>query len=485
MNKTFTHIIVSLIVMLAINNLQAQSIYTYTDDFYGFPASTNVNINADKLLREFGATGAGTSCMEGFNTKNFSTSLTWDVSMPSVILRLTPQPAVTMNISSLSVDLRITGTGPVYVRLAYSVDAGATWIPSPGAYNPNIDYCGGSSVNATWDFTDFSTSSEVLVRIYGFGALDMAGRLQVKNLTVGGTVTIIDNDGDGYGIYIDCDDTDPSVNPGALDICNGIDDNCDGITDNLSVDILPNGDIFLCKHEFVTLMSPPGFDTYQWYKNGNPIVTGTSSTFTTDKPGYYQVAVTSATCYGISEVQAVAVVENPSANIHWPDGLDLCFNDTLKLKASYNDDYSWQWYKDGVLIPTETNYKMPATETGEYYCVVTNSNGCYRTTDTVIVINSCKTGSAVTDEMNTLQVYPNPSSDNFYVRMTINDSANEKAYLRITNIMGEVVYEKSITVANGLIYENVNAGQSFPSGIYNVTINTGLNKVSQQLVINK
>ena len=44
-------------------------------------------------------------------------------------------------------------------------------------------------------------------------------------------VVFQDADGDGYESSEDCDETDPSINPGVPELCDGIDNNCDGTVD--------------------------------------------------------------------------------------------------------------------------------------------------------------------------------------------------------------------------------------------------------------
>jgi hypothetical protein len=43
---------------------------------------------------------------------------------------------------------------------------------------------------------------------------------------------IFDDDHDGYTTLEDCDDSDPDVHPGALEVCDGKDNDCDGLTDD-------------------------------------------------------------------------------------------------------------------------------------------------------------------------------------------------------------------------------------------------------------
>jgi hypothetical protein len=46
-----------------------------------------------------------------------------------------------------------------------------------------------------------------------------------------GSVAYADADGDGWGACEECNDADPAVRPDATEVCNGIDDNCNGDTD--------------------------------------------------------------------------------------------------------------------------------------------------------------------------------------------------------------------------------------------------------------
>jgi subtilase family serine protease len=53
------------------------------------------------------------------------------------------------------------------------------------------------------------------------------------NNTASTAITVlVDRDGDKYYSDVDCDDNDPDVYPGAPEICNGKDNNCDGLIDN-------------------------------------------------------------------------------------------------------------------------------------------------------------------------------------------------------------------------------------------------------------
>jgi hypothetical protein len=57
------------------------------------------------------------------------------------------------------------------------------------------------------------------------------GRVDDSGADDGGAVEGDDSDGDGYDADEDCDDSDATISPGAAELCNGLDDDCDGEVD--------------------------------------------------------------------------------------------------------------------------------------------------------------------------------------------------------------------------------------------------------------
>ena len=112
--------------------------------------------------------------------------------------------------------------------------------------------------------------------------------------------------------------------------------------------------------------------------------------------------------------------------------------------------YSYQWYRDGVLVPSLTADKFAVTvdDLGTYDVIVTdNLTGC--------ASNISNRASVDYVESSELFIYPNPSSGSFQVRYFSSSSTTART-LNIYDSKGARVYQKAYTITSPYTKMDVN-----------------------------
>jgi hypothetical protein len=161
-------------------------VYTYTDNTTGIPQFVLPNSTGTNFALVNGALAASTACPTGYNTKNFPSTTLFSLTQPAIEFTLTPNSGYQVQATSLSADLRRSGTGPALVRFAYSIDGGSTWVDQGSNLSLNNSNCG-LTTSFTWNFPDFITTQSIKVRIYPFNASATGGFFQMLNVKFNGT----------------------------------------------------------------------------------------------------------------------------------------------------------------------------------------------------------------------------------------------------------------------------------------------------------
>ena len=141
-------------------------------------------------------------------------------------------------------------------------------------------------------------------------------------------------------------------------------------------------------------------NNYQWFKGSTAVsgATGTSYTPNASTSNNYKVTVTNSVgCSKTSASTSITVNAKPNAVITSSGPTTYCQNANLcTLTANTGAGLSYQWYKQTTLISgaTGVSYVPNATTSKPYKVVVTDANGCSKTSSTIsITVNPLPTAT--------------------------------------------------------------------------------------------
>ena len=247
----------------------------------------------------------------------------------------------------------------------------------------------------------------------------------------------------------------------AEEICNDIDDDCDGIIDdnNLDIDITVYSGTTFCQGGSVTMEAFHNGTSLQWKKNGANIPGANSALYTANKAGVYTCVTTGSCSTEESIGTTVTVNKNPKAVITAGGPTTFCAGGSVTLSVTPVAGGMYQWFQGPSAIAGETGLNYVATTSGNFKCRVTKAaTGCVKMSTPIPVSVTCKEGEFVE---NNIQIYPNPAS----TVVTISTLNNNEKTIHLIDALGSVIATQ-ITTEN-VLQMNI---EQLPAGVYFVQI---------------
>jgi gliding motility-associated-like protein len=126
---------------------------------------------------------------------------------------------------------------------------------------------------------------------------------------------------------------------------------------------------------------PSGY-SFEWYKNGQIVSSGSQSTFSVSEAGNYSVKAKDSFTGCVATSNVIAVTQNqspPKPNIKSQNNVStICDGETIPLTINDNgiNGLKVRWYLDGIGIDNATQKTYNATQKGQYVGIVYNEKFC-------------------------------------------------------------------------------------------------------------
>jgi hypothetical protein len=166
------------------------------------------------------------------------------------------------------------------------------------------------------------------------------------------------------------------------------------LCDTPSAAISPSGTVTVCSGPVILSANAGSGLSYQWTLNSVAISGANGPTYSASTSGIYAVIVTNN--YGCSQISAATTVNIGLINAAiTPAGtVSYCAGSNVALSATTGSGYSYQWYRNNVLL-AGTGSTINVGTAGTYKCVIT-SGSCTATTNSVVVTEINNPAPAIT-----------------------------------------------------------------------------------------
>ncbi len=259
-----------------------------------------------------------------------------------------------------------------------------------------------------------------------------------------------------------------------------------------SVSIIPDPSDSVCAGTYTKLTASPLFGgtapVYVWNRNGVNVSTGVAYSYIPVNGDIIVCSMTSNyTCLTgpVAVSSPITMYVSPvSANT------DSIYLTTPKVANGVLDTFvaialhggaapGYQWYINGVAIPGATNatYVTNVFVDGDVVtCAVTSSDPCAfpKTGSGNKLKMHVPNGSAsVIDPDNNVWVSPNPNDGEFDISGKLKDLTDDHVNIVITDMLGQVVMKKKVTMNGGLFGEHVILNKTLANAMYLVKVSYG------------
>jgi ELWxxDGT repeat protein len=133
--------------------------------------------------------------------------------------------------------------------------------------------------------------------------------------------------------------------------------------------------------------------------------------------------------------------------------------ESVKLLSSQNNDWKYQWIKDGKNVENATSPTLTTQNSGTYQIKVEDKVGCAFISDSVVVkiLQKALANEPLTEDF-LLNIYPNPAQDDLNVSFVTTTQGNFEATLY--DLYGKIVSQQAVSpnANNSISTKNLNAG---------------------------